>query len=103
MPRIHARPAVVASTCARFVTSHRRTSHRAVGRDSAGTCVQRSMTAHAAFPGPCDTASAFTPRTRMIERMTAEMIAMSKLASYRVAAGEASATDDIDRSRIVSE
>src|SRR3984957_4927697 len=39
----------------------------------------------------------------MIERMTAEMIAMGKLASYRVPTGEASAPDHIDRSRIVSE
>src|ERR1700722_2746612 len=39
----------------------------------------------------------------MIDSMTAEMIAMGKLASYRVPTGEASATDHIDRSRIVSE
>src|ERR1700722_8589602 len=39
----------------------------------------------------------------MIERMTAEVIAMSKLSSHRMATSEAAATDHIDRSRIVSE
>jgi hypothetical protein len=61
------------------------------------------MTAQAAFPGSCDATRAFTPRTGMIEGMTAETIAVGKFASNRVSAGEAAAADYVDRSRIVSE
>jgi hypothetical protein len=61
------------------------------------------MTAQAAFSGSCDATRAVTPRTGMIEGMTAEAIAVSKLASNRMSAGEAAAADYVDRSWIVSE
>ena len=49
-----------------------RSAHGAARRNSAAACPQRSMTAHAAFPGRPDTAYAFPPRPGMVEGMTAE-------------------------------
>ena len=99
----YARPFEVAAAmpCRRGrMTSNRRPPHRTVWRDT--TTVQSLVTAHAAFPSTPDSPCAFTPRSGMIEGVTAEVVAMRKLAPYPVAAFEPAATHHVDRSWIVS-
>jgi hypothetical protein len=60
------------------------------------------MTAKPAFAGSPDSAYTFTPRTGMIEGMTAETVAMHEFTSYWMAAGEPTASHHYDRSGVAS-
>jgi len=103
MPRRDTGSAEVAAARRRIVTSHRGPAHRAARRKAARTRSQGRMTAQPAFPGSRYATRAVTPRTGMIEGVTAEVIAVSKLSSDRMATGETASADHVDRSRIVSE